>query len=689
MSEAPRPDRRPYVHRSHGHERSDPYHWLRERDDPAVLAHIEAENAHTESRLQGLAPLRAALYREFIGRIQETDSSVAAPDGPWEYYSRTEAGRAYPIHCRRPRGGGDEQILLDVNTLAAGREFASVGRVSPSPDHALLGFAEDFTAEERYTVRFRRLDDGGDLPDRVENCSGSFAWAADGRTIWYCEQDATLRAHKVLCVTVGAGRAPELVYHEPDERFRLGVARSRCGRWLLVTVHNASTTEVRISPADQPREPPFAIYPRRAGAKYSIEHAGDRRFALTNVGADDRPGSAVNHRLVEVGTGEEWLTHREDRELVALDGFAHHLVVLERVRGQLGLRVFDLETRAEREIPLPEAPSVIDLGTNLEFATRRFRFEYTSLTTPPTDFEADLDGLATVRLKEHPVPGYDRSRYRTDRWWVTREDGVQVPMSVVCRADLDLDAGPHPMFLYGYGAYGITVDPVFSPTRVSLLDRGVVFVIAHVRGGGFLGRSWYETGKLAHKQRSFDDFGACARELVRRGVTAPERLVACGGSAGGLLVGAAMNQAPELFRAVLAQVPFVDVLSTMLDVSLPLTAGEWDEWGDPREVDVYERIFAYSPYDNVHAARYPNLLATAGWSDPRVQYWEPVKWVAKLRDLATAGEFLLRVQLGAGHQGKSGRYGALEERAFEYAWVLDQLTAGGPPGGDPSTSSRT
>jgi oligopeptidase B len=690
-SPAPRAERRVHTHYDHGQVRPDPYAWLRDREDPAVLEHIRAENTFCEARLAGLEGLRKQLYQEFLGRIQETDSSVAAPHGPWEYYSRTEAGRAYPLHCRRLRGGGQEQILLDVNALGQGQEYVGVGMVHPSPDHAVLAFATDFTAAEQYTLRFGRLraeDAGGlePLDDRIENTSGTFAWASDSRTVWFCELDEAMRSHKVLRYTLGSGRAPEVMFHEPDERFRLAVARSRCGRWMLVTVYNAGTTEVRVCQTDDPTARPEPVFPRRTGAKYTVEAAGDSWFALTNVGADDTPGAAVNYRLVELvadGPPREWLAHRDDAELVSLDGFQDHLVVLERVRGQLGLRSLDLRSRQWKDLPLPETPSVVDLGTNLEFATSRFRFDYTSLTTPSTDFEVDLDTLATVRLKEQPVIGYDRTRYRTERMWATSVDGVRVPMSVVYRADLELRRGPHPTFLYGYGAYGITVDPVFSPSRVSLLDRGVVFVIAHVRGGGFLGRSWYEAGKLEHKQRSFDDFVACAKELITAGVSAPARLVACGGSAGGLLVGACMNRAPELFRGVLAQVPFVDVLSTMLDASLPLTAGEWDEWGDPRDPAVYERILAYSPYDNVQARAYPNLLATAGWTDPRVQYWEPVKWVAALRDLATSGEFLLRVQLSAGHQGRSGRYGALEERAFEYAWVLDQLTAVGPPAGGP------
>jgi oligopeptidase B len=467
------------------------------------------------------------------------------------------------------------------------------------------------------------------------------------------------------------------VFHEPDEAFRLGIGRSRSGRFLEIAITNASTTEWRLAPADRPDRAPEVVIPRRKGAKYQVEHAGTSLFVLTNVGPDDVPNSAVNHRLLELplagGPPIERIAHRDDAELRSIQGFADHLVVSERVRGQLGVRVIDLRTGEDRQVRLPEVPCVIGPAETPEYASGVVRLRYSSLTTPSTDYDLDLRTLALTRLKELPVPGYDRTRYRTERIEATAPDGVKIPMSVVYHADLDLRAHPHAALLYGYGAYGITIEPTFSIPRVSLLDRGVVFVIAHVRGGGFLGRSWYEAGKLQHKMRSFTDFVACARHLIDLGVTAPDKLVASGGSAGGLLVGAAMNLAPELFKGVFAAVPFVDVLTTMLDRTLPLTIPEYDEWGDPREREVFDRILAYSPYDNVRPARYPDLLATGGWNDPRVSYWEPAKWVARLRERATGGEFLLKTQLGAGHQGPSGRYGMLEERAFEYAWLLHEL----------------
>jgi oligopeptidase B len=681
-------ERRPHVHREHGVSRDDPWFWLRDRGDPAVRALVEAENRWSEARMAPLAPVREKLYAEFLSRVQETDASVPAPWGPWAYYARTEHGKAYAIHCRRSRGGrdgggggGEEQILLDVNRLAEGQAFTSVAAIEPSPDHRVLGFCTDFTAEERYTLRFRDLASGQELADELPNCSGSFTWA-DARTVWFCTLDDAMRSHRVWRYVLGSRVAPVLVVDEPDEGFRLGVSRTRSGRFLRVQAMNPATTETWLARADDAASPLRTVLPRRRGQKYTVAHAGESLFVNTNVGADDVPGSAVNHRLLEiplrdgvpaVAEAVERIAHRDHVELVRIDGFANHLAIVERDRGQLELRILDLRDGGDDRVPLPERPSVVDLGANHEWDRGVVRFDYGSLTTPSTDYDVDLDTFELTRLKEQPVPGYDRTRYRTERLEAVAPDGTRIPMSVVYPATLDLRAGPHPTLLYGYGAYGITIDPAFSQTRVSMLDRGVVCAIAHVRGGGFLGRGWYEAGKLHHKANSFHDFVACGRHLVQLGITAPDRLVSMGGSAGGLLVGAAMNLAPDLFRGVLAPVPFVDVVTTMFDTTLPLTIPEFDEWGNPAEKPFFDTIYAYSPYDNVKPGPYPDLLATAGWSDPRVQFWEPLKWVQRLRERATAGEFLVHIELGAGHQGPSGRYGALEHRALEYAWVLGTL----------------
>jgi oligopeptidase B len=672
------------VHLEHGVSREDPFYWLRERDNPAVLAHLQAENAWTDAQLAHLAELRKVLYEEMLGRVQETDTTTPAPWGPWLYYTRTEQGRAYPIHCRRPRGGGDEQVMLDTNELAQPGSYLGMGMVEVSPDHRWLAYAVDLSGAERYTLRIRDLSTGQDTGEQIVDVSGMVVWANDSRTLWWCELDATLRAWQVRRQKLGTETTSSVVFEEPDDRFRLGIRSLRSGRFLAIEIGNQSTSETRLVPADRPHEVPIVVEARRRGVKYSVAQAGDSLFVLTDLGEDGQVGGAVNKRLLQrpvladgisFGPPVERIAHREHAELLRVDGFATHLVVFEREQGQIGLRVLGVADRSDRTVTLPERPSVIGAGTNLEYDARVFRYSLESLTTPPTVMELDIASLASTRLRERPVPTYDRSRYRSERREAVASDGKRVPISLVYRAELDLKAGPHPTVLYGYGAYGITIDPQFSLVRPSLLDRGVVFAIAHVRGGSFLGRSWYEDGKFERKPNTFTDFVAAARSLVDSGLTSPERLAMWGGSAGGLLVGAVANQAPDLFRAVVAEVPFVDVVTTMLDASLPLTAIEWEEWGDPRDPRFFQIMLGYSPYDNVRPQRYPDIFAVAGLHDPRVQYWEPAKWIARLRERAVSGDFLLKTHLGAGHQGVSGRYGELEERAVIYAWLLEKLGA--------------
>jgi oligopeptidase B len=695
---------RPHLHDEHGVVREDPWYWMRDRGDHAVRDHLEAENAYTEACTAHLAPLRETLLAEFRARMQEDDVSVPARDGPWEYYRRVERGRPYPIHCRRPSAGGHEQVMLDVNLLAEGRDFASVDGLDWSPDHRTLAYATEFAGDERYTVRFRRLDlpaeeegapsDTLELDDAIANTSGNVAWI-DNETLWVVTLDESLRPYQVWRHRVGHPEEDHLVYQETDERFRVGVGRSRSGRFLVLYLSSFETTEIRLLEVPvggavggiEEREA-RPLLPRVRGARIQVAHAGDVLHVITNVGPDGVPGSASNGRLLELPLGEDgsWgepverIAHQPSVQLVGIQGFETFSALTVRDHGQLRIRIVPLVSSGEeiRDLQLLEVPSAVAVGENHEWSTRTLRVGYGSMTTPQTTLAFDLDrpDEPPVRLKEVPVPGYDRSRYRTARLEAVAEDGTRIPLSVVHHVDVDPLAGPHPTVLSGYGAYGIPLDPSFQSARVSLLDRGVVFVTAHVRGGGDLGRPWYEAGKLAYKARSFTDFVAAARHLVEAGITAPDRLIATGGSAGGLLVGASMNLAPELFRAVAAHVPFVDVLTTMLDASLPLTAGEWDEWGDPRERQWFDLIRSYSPIDNVSPVKYPDLLATGAWSDQRVQYWEPAKWVAKLRKVATGGRFLLRTELAAGHQGPSGRYAPLALQAFTHAWMLDELGLG-------------
>ncbi len=684
MHKPPVAEQRPFVHREHGRGRSDPYHWMRKRSDPAVVAYIEAENAWTKQRLAPLEDLRSRLFEEMLGRVQETDESAAVPDGPWEYYRRTEQGRPYGIFCRRPRGGGQEQILLDVNVFDADHDYVDVRGVHTSPDHRLLSYGIDTTGREVYEVRVVDLETG-EIVDSIPEAAATVTWAADSAAFLWRELDPALRPHRVRLRTLGGGQGEDpLVYEEPDERFRVGTGTTRSREYIVVGSFSSMSTELHLVPAAAPDTPPRCLQPRQRKLRYQVEHRGDELWIVTDdhVGPNgEQTDDAVNNRLVvapvTATSREAWvevLPHRAHVELVSVDAFANHLVLTEREEGQLRLRVRDLRTGDDHFVELPEAVCVVSVGENLELDTPWLRLVYGSMTTPVSVFRYHMDTRELVLEKQTPVPGYDRTKYTTTRRWASAADGARIPISIVHRADLDI--GPAtPLLLHGYGAYGITMEPDFSVTRVSLLDRGVVFATAHVRGGGFLGRPWYEAGKLELKERSFSDFAACARHLHDAGVSSPERTVIMGGSAGGLLMGAVLNRTPEICRGALAAVPFVDIVTTMLDASLPLTAGEWDEWGDPREQVAFETMLSYSPYDNVQARPYPDLLIISGLNDPRVQYWEPTKWLARLRATATGGEFLMKTHMGAGHAGASGRYGFLEDKAFEYAWILDQLRA--------------
>lgn len=679
MSTHPVPPKRPHIHREHGIERDDPYYWLRDRNDPEVLAHLEAENAWTEAALGALTPLRRQLYDEMLSRIQESDQSPPSPSGPWSYYSRTLQGKAYPIYCRRPTVGGDEQILLDVNEVGRDQRYIRMGMIETSPDHQLLAYAVDTKGDERNTIRIRDLSSGLDTGEEIRETASMLAWGNDSRTLWWCAFDSALRTYRVYCHTLGTPQ-DVLVYEEPDERFRISIERTRSGRFLIINIGNQSTTESRLVPADRPTQTPSVVQPRQTGCKYHVSSAGDLLLVRTNTEEGGSP--AINYRLVQrqvrgdglLGPSVERIAHRADTELIRVEGFATHAVLFERRRGQIGMRVLDISDHSDRTVPLPEVPSVVSPHINFEYDTSRYRYRYESMTTPPTVMELDIASLESVRIHEQPVPNYLRTNYRTERREAEAPDGTKIPISLVYRADLDLYAGPHQTILYGYGAYGITMEPTFSQLRTSLLDRGVIYAIAHVRGGGFLGRDWYEQGKFEHKQNTFTDFIAVARSLIDAKLTSPERLAMWGGSAGGLLVGAVANQASELFRAVVAEVPFVDVVTTMLDTSLPLTCPEWEEWGDPRDERFFRIMYSYSPYDNVKEKPYPDILAIAALNDPRVQYWEPAKWIARLRQRATEGDFLLLTHMSAGHQGRSGRYGMLEDRALVFAWLLSKLS---------------
>jgi oligopeptidase B len=698
-------ERRPVALEAHGDVRIDDWFWLRDKDDPDVIAHLEAENDYTEAEMAGTVPLQQALYAEIVARIQETDLSVPVRKGPWLYFSRSVEGSSYGIHCRRAVDGpvDAEEVLLDENVLAEGHDYFSLGNFSISPDHRWLVYSTDTTGGERFTMHFRDLTTGTESAESIEDTSYGAAWANDNATVFYVRVDDAMRPYQLWRHEVGTDPADDvLVIEEPDDHFYLGVGRTKDDRFVLCGLDSKVTSEVRVLDADDPTGTFAVVEPRRQGVEYAVDHdRGDpgtgrpaRFLIVTNDGAED-------FRLMEAPDDEpgrsrwtEVVPAREGVRLDAVDPFAGYLAVYEREGGETRIRVVDLATGASTPVHQSESPSTVWGEANPEYDSTVLRYGYTSLATPRSVYDLDLvDGELTL-LKRQPVLGdFDPARYRTERQWATAGDGTEVPISLVYRPDLvaipspDATGDGAPCLLYGYGSYELSMDPTFSTLRLSLLDRGFIFAIAHVRGGGEMGRHWYEEGKFAAKPNTFSDFVACARHLVDRGWTSPGRLVARGGSAGGLLMGAVANAAPELFRAIVAEVPFVDCLTTISDETLPLTVTEWEEWGNPVEDPAIYRVMkSYSPYDNVAATRpdgsplrYPDILATAGLSDPRVGFWEPAKWVCKLRAANPENRVLLKTEMGAGHGGPSGRYEAWKDEAFVYAFILDALDLGDAP----------
>lgn len=659
----------------HGRPRTDAYYWLRQRGDPDVLAYLEAENAYTAAVMRHTEPLQQRLFEEMKGRIRETDSSVPARDGPYFYYERTEAGRQYPIFCRRAdTPDAPEQILLDCNALAEGREHFALGGFEVSPDHSHLAYSVDFTGREQYTLHVKDLVADQTLTDAVPHTYYGLAWASDNRTIFYTTLDDALRPYRVHAHRVGTPAGEDrLIYEEPDERFHVSVRRTRSGACVLIELESQVTTEVRYLPADDPACEPKVLIPRVQGVEYYADHSGDRFYVLTNQ-------DAFNFKLISVPTTDtaptSWQTviaHDPAVTLESVDAFADFLAIEERRDGLSGIRIYQLPTGATRVLRFDEPAYHVELGENLEFRTRTLRYEYSSLATPDSVYDLDLETGQTELRKRREIRGHDPADYRTERLWADAPDGTRVPISLVYRRDRRGE-GPQPLLLEGYGSYGVSNEPSFDANLVSLLDRGVIYAIAHVRGGGEMGRQWYEDGKLLHKKNTFTDFIACAEHLIAAGYTRPDRLAILGGSAGGLLIGAVLNMRPDLFRCAIAHVPFVDVVNTMLDETIPLTVIEYEEWGNPHEPQYFDYMLSYSPYDNVRPQSYPHMLVTAGLNDPRVQYWEPAKWVARLRAARTGDSLLLlKTNMDAGHAGASGRYDRLREIAFEYAFVLDRL----------------
>jgi oligopeptidase B len=674
---------RPQVLEAHGDRRLDPYYWLREKQNAEVIAYLEAENAYTVAVTAPAADLQERLYREIVGRIQETDTSAPVFYKGWWTYTRTVEGLDYEIYCRR-RGSMDapEEVLLDGNELAKGHDYFEIGYAERSPDENLLAYAVDFSGSELHDLRFRDLTTGKDLEDIVHGVYYGAAWSADSKTFFYTKPDASMRPYQVWRHRLGAPSDQDvLVLQEDDERFELGVEMTKSERYIIFTSASQVTSENWFLPSDSPEAQPTMIEPRRAGIEYSVDDQEDRLLVLTNDGAR-------NFRLMSTPVSSpgraSWSVLVPERPGVRLnftDVHKGHVVLGQRSDGLQRLEVMDSITGAIHLVEQPDAAYTAFPGSNPDYESRVMRFFYTSLTAPWSAIDYDMRTRERTLVKEQPVRGgYNRDDYMTERLWATAPDGARVPMSVVYRRELQTD-GSNPALLYGYGAYEASNDPMFDPARLSLLDRGFVFAIAHVRGGGEMGREWYEEGKFLHKRNTFDDFIACAKELIAQRYTNPRRLAVRGRSAGGLLIGAVLNMRPDLFACAVAQVPFVDALTTMLDDKLPLTVNEYDEWGNPSDLDFYRYMKSYSPYDNVHPAAYPAVLATAGLNDPRVSYWEPAKWVAKLRKMNQSERpILLKVQMGSGHMGPSGRYDSWREEAFVMTFEIAQVGLDGPIG---------
>jgi len=672
----PAPPRQPTRLVAHGDVRIDDYYWLRDRANPAVIAYLQAENDYARAVMADTASLQESLFQEMRGRIRETDSTAPVADGGFWYYQRTVAGLDYPIYCRRAGTmAAPEEVLLDVNQLAEGKAFCEVGEFVISPDHRLLAYACDVDGNELYTIVVKDLTTGALLEDRITGAYYGLEWSNDSRSLFYTTVDAAHRPDSVWRHELGAVQAADVrLLHEPDERFFVTLYKTRSKRFIVVHLRSNMTTEAHVIDADAPT-PPRLIAARRQGHEYRIDHRGNHFYILTNDQAEDfcvmvapvdNPASAAWRLLLPEAAGV--LIDR-------IDLFQDHLVTLEWAGGVKRVRVVRLAAAepaiaATHWIDFPEDAYAVSVAENPAFASTTLRLNYSSLKTPPTVYAYDMEARRLEVLKQDEIADYNPDNYVTRRLWATAPDGVQAPISLVCHKETRLD-GSNPCLLYSYGAYGVSSEPGFRANRLSLLERGFVFAVAHIRGGSELGRSWYRNGKLHHKQNTFTDFIAAAEALIAAGYTRPDRLTIMGRSAGGLLMGAVTNQRPDLFAGVIAGVPFVDVLTTMHDPSIPLTVIEYEEWGNPADPELYAAMRAYSPYDNLAPRAYPPLLATAGLHDPRVGYWEPAKYVARLRQLKTdANVVLLKTNMAAGHGGASGRYEYLRETAFEYAFLL-------------------
>jgi oligopeptidase B len=661
-----------------GDTRTDPYAWLRDRNDPHTLKYLEAENAYTKAMMKSTEELQAKLYTEMLGRIKQTDLSVPTKRDDYYYYVRTEEGKQYAVYCRK-RGSlqAPEEILLDGNILGEGKPYYRVGNFEVSPNHQLLAYSVDFEGDEMYTIRVMDLETRALLADEIPNTYYSLEWANDNRTFFYTVLDAAKRPYQVYRHTLGEKENP-LIYQEDDQRYTVEVEKTSSRAYILINIASSLTSEVRYVSAEHPYTTFQIVLPRVQEVEYDLTHHlgqdGDSFYIRTN---DNAKTFRVVRAPVSDSSRPNWQDFLPKRDRVTVESvhaFRDYLVIEERDRGLSQIRIHHFPKAEEHTIEFPEPVYSAGLGANAEFDTHLLRFTYTSLVTPACVFDYDLQTHQRELKKQQEVlGGYDPTHYQSERLFAKAPDGTEVPISIVYKKGFQKD-GHAPLLLYGYGAYGISIDPTFSSDRLSLVDRGIVYAIAHIRGGGDLGKPWHEDGRMLVKKNTFTDFIAAAEYLVTHRYTSSGRLAIMGGSAGGLLMGAVINMRPDLFHAVVANVPFVDALNTELDATLPLTVGEWEEWGNPSEKQYYDYIKSYAPYENVEAKEYPKILVTAGLNDPRVSYWEPAKWVAKLRARKKDNRLLLlKTQMGSGHFGASGRYEKWKETAFNYAFILQAL----------------
>lgn len=671
---APTAPKKPQLLETHGHQRIDHYYWMNDRENPEVIQYLEEENAYLKEVMKPTEDFQNSLFEEMKSRIKEDDQSVPYLKSGYYWYVRYEKGEEYPIYCRKKDSiQAPVEVILNVNELAKGKSYYQVGGTATSPDQKILAFASDEVGRRIYTIHFKNLESGEIMEDEIPEITGNFLWAADNQTLFYSKQDPeTLRSHKIFKHTLGTSTAEDvLIYEEKDEEFSCVVHKTKSEKYILIHSESTISSEVRFIEASAPDSEFRLLQERIPHLEYAADHYGDHFYIRTN-------DQAQNFKLIKAPISapgkENWtdvIAHRPEVLLEDFDLFSRYMVTQERSNGltQIQIRPWEGEGHS---LKFDDETYTAWISTNPEFDTDWLRFGYNSLTTPSSVYDYHLINREKTLLKQQEVVGgYDSTEFHSERIWAKAKDGVMVPISLVYKKSLFSKNGQNPLLLYSYGSYGYSMDAYFSSNRLSLLNRSFVFAIAHIRGGEDLGRHWYEDGKMLKKKNTFTDFIACAEHMIAEKYSSPDHLYAMGGSAGGLLMGAVMNMNPKLFRGVIANVPFVDVVTTMLDESIPLTTGEFQEWGNPKHQEYYEYMLSYSPYDNVEAKAYPNLLVTSGLHDSQVQYWEPTKWVAKLRELKTDSNLLLlHTNMEAGHGGASGRFNALKELALEYAFLL-------------------